>query len=51
MTCPLPLCSRQFSELVSIWRHITWDHLGDANKCPKVMTELVEKVVLGAGKQ
>ena len=51
MTCPLPLCSHQSSELISIWRHITWDHLGDANKCSKVMTELVEKVVLGAGEQ
>jgi len=51
MTCPLPLCSHQSSELISIWRHITWDHLGDTNKCSKVMTELVEKVVLGAGEQ
>ena len=49
MTCPLPLCSHQSSELISIWRHITWDHLGDANKCSEAMTELVEKVVLGAG--
>jgi len=47
MTCPLPLCSHQSSELISIWRHITWDHMGDANKCSKAMTELVEKVVLG----
>jgi len=47
MTCPLPLCSHQFNELISIWRHITWDHLGDPNICSKVMTELVEKVVLG----
>lgn len=49
MTCPLPLCSHQSSELISIWRHITWDHLGDTNKCSRAMTELVEKVVLGAG--
>ena len=28
MTCPLPLCDHQFSELISLWRHITWDHLG-----------------------
>jgi len=48
MTCPLPLCSHQSSELISIWRHITWDHLGDTNKYSKSMTELVEKVVLGA---
>ena len=48
MTCPLPLCSRQSSELISIWRHITWNHLGDRNKCSKAMAELVEKVVLGA---
>ena len=51
MTCPLPLCSHQSSELISIWRHITWDHLGDTNKCSKAMTELVEKVVLGTGEQ
>ena len=51
MTCPLPLCSYQSSELISIWRHITWDHLGDVNKCSRAMTELVEKVVLGAGEQ
>ena len=49
MTCPLPLCSHQSSELISIWRHITWDHLGDTSKCSQAMTELVEKVVLGAG--
>lgn len=49
MTCPLPLCSHQSNELISIWRHITWDHLGDMNKCSTAMSELVEKVVLGAG--
>jgi len=48
MTCPLPLCSHQSNELISIWRHITWDHLGDVNNCSRAMTELVEKVVLGA---
>lgn len=51
MTCPLPMCSHQSNELISIWRHITWDHLGDANKYSKATTELVEKVVLGAGEQ
>lgn len=51
MTCPLPLCSHQSSELISIWRHITWDHLGDRTKCSRAMTELVEKVVLGAGEK
>lgn len=49
MTCPLPLCSHQSSELISIWRHITWDHMGYINKCSNAMTELVEKVVLGGG--
>lgn len=47
MTCPLPLCSHQSSELITIWRHLTWDHLGHTNKCSNAMTELVEKVVLG----
>ena len=51
MTCPLPLCYHQSSELISIWRHITWDHLGDVNNCSRTMTELVEKVVLGGGEQ
>ena len=51
MTCPLPLCSHQSSELISIWRHITWDHLGDRTKCSRAMTELVEKVVLGVGEK
>lgn len=51
MTCPLPLCSHQSSELISIWRHITWDHLGNTNKCSKATTELVEQVVLGVGEK
>jgi len=49
MTCPLPLCSHQSTEVISIWRHITWDHLGDKNRCSKAIAELVERVVLGAG--
>lgn len=49
MTCPLPLCSHQSNELISIWRHITWDHLGNVNRCSKAMAELIEKVVLGVG--
>ena len=50
MTCPLPLCPHQSTELISIWRHITWDHLGDTpNRCSKAIAELVEKVVLGQG--
>lgn len=49
MTCPLPLCSHQSNELISIWRHITWEHLAHTNKCSNPMTELVEKVVLGGG--
>lgn len=51
MTCPLPLCSHQSNELVSIWRHITWEHLGHTNKCSNAMTELVEKVVFGGGEK
>jgi hypothetical protein len=52
MTCPLPLCSHQSNELISIWRHITWEHLGHNNHCSKAMTELVEKVIFaGGGKQ
>ena len=47
MTCPLPLCPYQSSELISIWRHITWEHLGRTNKCSNAMAALVEKVVLG----
>ena len=49
MTCPLPLCSHQSNELISIWRHITWEHLAYTNKCSNAMTELVEKVVLSGG--
>ena len=51
MTCPHPLCSHQSSELISIWRHLTWDHLGHTNKCSGAVAELVEKVVLGRGER
>ena len=51
MTCPLPLCSHQSGELISIWRHITWDHLGDTGDCSTTIRELVEKVVLGIGEK
>ena len=49
MTCSLPYCSFQSANLTDIWRHITWDHIGNKTQCPPEMSALVEKVVLGSG--
>lgn len=49
MTCSLPYCTFQSTSLTDIWRHMTWDHIGNKTHCPPEMSALVEKVVLGSG--
>lgn len=49
MTCSLPYCAFQSTNLTDIWRHMTWDHIGNKSHCPPEMSALVEKVVIGSG--
>lgn len=49
MTCSLPYCAFQSTNLTDIWRHMTWDHIGNKTHCPPEMSALVEKVVIGSG--
>ena len=49
MTCSLPYCTFQSTSLTDIWRHMTWDHIGNKAHCPPEMSALVEKVVIGSG--
>jgi len=49
MTCSLPFCTFQSTSLTDIWRHMTWDHVGNKTHCPPEMTAFVEKVVIGSG--
>ena len=49
MTCSLPYCTFQSTNLTDIWRHMTWDHIGNKMHCPPEMSELVEKVVISSG--
>jgi len=49
MTCSLPYCTFQSTSLTDIWRHMTWDHIGNKTQCPPEMSALVEKVVIGSG--
>lgn len=49
MTCSLPYCTFQSTSLTEIWRHMTWDHIGNKTHCPPEMSALVEKVVIGSG--
>ena len=49
MTCSLPYCTFQSISLTDIWRHMTWDHIGNKTHCPPEMSALVEKVVIGSG--
>lgn len=49
MTCSLPYCVFQSTNLTDIWRHMTWDHIGDKAHCAPEMSALVEKVVIGSG--
>ena len=49
MTCSLPYCSFQSTNLTDIWRHMTWDHIGNKTQCPPEMSALVEKVVITSG--
>lgn len=49
MTCPLPYCQFQSGTLIHIWRHITWEHVGNRTTGTTAMEELVEKVVMGGG--
>ena len=51
MTCPLPYCTFQSTSLTDIWRHMTWDHIGNKARCPPEMSTMVEKVVIGSGSQ
>jgi len=49
LTCSLPYCAFQSPSLTDIWRHMTWDHIGNKTHCPPEMSALVEKVVIGSG--
>ena len=49
MTCSLPYCVFQSTSLTDIWRHMTWDHIGNKTHCPPEMSAMVEKVVIGSG--
>lgn len=49
MTCSLPYCTFQSTSITDIWRHMTWDHVGNKTRCPPEMSALVEKVVIGSG--
>jgi len=49
MTCSLPYCTFQSTSLTDIWRHMTWDHIGNKTQCPPEMSALVEKWVIGSG--
>jgi len=49
LTCSLPYCTFQSPSLTDIWRHMTWDHIGNKTHCPPEMSALVEKVVIGSG--
>ena len=49
LTCSLPYCAFQSTSLTDIWRHMTWDHIGNKTHCPPEMSALVEKVVIGSG--
>ena len=49
MTCSLPYCSFQSPNITDIWRHMTWDHIGNKMQCSPEMSALVEKVVIGSG--
>jgi len=49
MTCSLPYCTFQSTSLTDIWRHMTWDHIGNKTHCPPEMSALVEKVVISSG--
>lgn len=49
MTCSLPYCTFQSTNLTDIWRHMTWDHIGNKMGCPPEMSEMVEKVVISSG--
>ena len=49
MTCSHPYCPFQSTTLIDIWRHMTWDHIGNKMHCPPEMSALVEKVVIGSG--
>jgi hypothetical protein len=49
MTCSLPYCTFQSTSLTDIWRHMTWDHIGNKTHCPPEMSTLVEKWVIGSG--
>lgn len=49
MTCSLPYCAFQSTSLTDIWRHMTWDHIGNKTHCPPEMSAFVEKVVIGSG--
>ena len=49
LACSLPYCTFQSTSLTDVWRHMTWDHIGDKSHCPPEMSALVEKVVIGSG--
>jgi len=49
LTCSLPYCAFQSTSLTDIWRHMTWDHIGNKTHCAPEMSALVEKVVIGSG--
>ena len=49
MTCSLPYCAFQSTNLTDIWRHMTWDHIGNKAHCPPEMSAMVERVVIDSG--
>jgi hypothetical protein len=49
MNCPLPYCAFQSTNLTDIWRHMTWDHIGNKTHCPPDTPAMVEKAVIGSG--
>ena len=49
LTCSLPYCAFQSTSLTDIWRHMTWDHIGNKAHCPPEMSALVERVVIDSG--
>ena len=49
MTCSHPYCPFQSTNLTEIWRHMTWDHIGNKTHCPPEMSALVERVVIDSG--
>lgn len=49
MTCSLPYCTFQSTNLTDIWRHMTWYHIGNKTHCTPEMLAQVERIVIGSG--